>query len=218
MAPEATTTRAPVLDPVERVSEVIFGVLMAMSFTGTISVATAGQQEIHTLLMAALGCNIAWGLTDAVMYLTRVLTERHRKVALLRRIQTCQDRAEAHRLIAACRPAPLAVGADPGALDALLRRLADVRADHAGLGAQDFAGAFGVFLLVVLATFPVVLPFLVIADVATALRASNVLALTTLFIGGHALGRYAFGRPWRFGVGMVAIGMALIGVITSLGG
>jgi len=86
LAPEATTKRAPVLDPVERVSEIIFGVLMAMSFTGTISVATAGQQEIHTLLVAALGCNIAWGLTDAVMYLIRMLTERHRKVALLRRI------------------------------------------------------------------------------------------------------------------------------------
>jgi len=218
MAAEVPKERARVLDPVERVSEIIFGVLMAVSFTGTLSVATAGQQEIHTMLIAALGCNIAWGLTDAVMYLISTLTERHRKVALLCRIQTCEDKAEAHRLIAAGLPAQLADGADEAALEALRCRLAAIKVGHAGLGAQDFAGAFGVFVLVVLATFPVVLPFLFIADVATALHASNLLALTTLFIGGHALGRYAFGNPWRFGLGMVAIGVTLVAVINALGG
>ena len=44
-----------VLDPIERASEAIFGVLMAVSITGSLSVATAGRQEIRTLLITALG-------------------------------------------------------------------------------------------------------------------------------------------------------------------
>ena len=57
------------LDPIERASEAIFGVLMAMTFTGSLNAATAAREEIGTMLLTAVGCNIAWGLTDAVMYL-----------------------------------------------------------------------------------------------------------------------------------------------------
>ena len=72
------------LDPVYRASEVIFGLLMAMSFIGSISVATDGREEVRTLLIAALGCNLAWGLVDAVMHLVAIKTEKRRNRALLR--------------------------------------------------------------------------------------------------------------------------------------
>jgi VIT1/CCC1 family predicted Fe2+/Mn2+ transporter len=68
----------PVLDPIERVSEVIFGVLMAMTFIGAMNVAEAGQGEVRKTLIAALGCNVAWGLVDGIMYLVAMLTERSR--------------------------------------------------------------------------------------------------------------------------------------------
>jgi len=67
-----------VLDPIERVSEVVFGVLMAMTFIGALNVAEAGHAEARKMMVAALGCNIAWGLTDAIMYLVAMLTERSR--------------------------------------------------------------------------------------------------------------------------------------------
>jgi len=70
-----------VLDPIERVSEVIFGVLMAMTFIGTLNVAAAGREEARTVMLAALGCNVAWGLVDAVMYVVAILTERTREGA-----------------------------------------------------------------------------------------------------------------------------------------
>ncbi len=66
------------LDPVERVSEVVFGVLMAMTFIGAMNVATAGREEVRTVMVAALGCNVAWGLTDAVMYGVAIVTARTR--------------------------------------------------------------------------------------------------------------------------------------------
>jgi len=51
--------RTPVLDPIDRVSEIIFGLIMALTFTGALSTATAGREEVRTMMMTALGCNLA---------------------------------------------------------------------------------------------------------------------------------------------------------------
>jgi hypothetical protein len=32
----------------------------ALTFTTTISLATAGREDVRTMLLGALGCNIAW--------------------------------------------------------------------------------------------------------------------------------------------------------------
>jgi len=218
MSSDNAGERTPVLDPIERVSEVVFGVLMALTFTGSLSVATAGREEIRTMMLTALGCNLAWGLTDAVMYLVSTATERHRKVALLRRLQATQDVQEAHRLIADALPEALAESASEGVLEALRKRLVSVQVPNGDLGRQDYAGALGVFTLVVLATFPVVIPFIFIEEARLAVRVSNYLALATLFIGGYMLGRYAGGSPWRSGVAMAGIGVVLVIGIIALGG
>jgi hypothetical protein len=94
----------PVLDPVDRTSEIVFGVLMAMSVTGSLSVAQANRGDVVDMLYAALGCNLAWGLTDAVAYLVAAKTERYRKAVLMRRLRAARDDGEAHCLLAAARP------------------------------------------------------------------------------------------------------------------
>ena len=194
--------RALVLDPGERVQEIVFGVLMALTYTGSLSVASAGTVEIATMLAAAVGCNLAWGLVDAVTYLLATAIERHRHVALVQRIQSTRDPSEAQRLIADQLPDRLASAVDANALEAMRRQVMAVPVPPAGLGARDFRGALGVFALVVLATFPVVVPFMVLDHTVLALRVSNGLALATLFAGGFFLGRYAEGRrgdmgwPW----------------------
>ena len=66
-----TTESKRLLDPIDRISEILFGLLMAVTIVGSLSIATAGQDEVRTVLIAALGCNLAWGLVDAVMYLVR---------------------------------------------------------------------------------------------------------------------------------------------------
>ena len=78
MAAVIDETPARILDPIHRVQEVIFGVLMAMTFIGAMNVATAGREEVRTVMVAALGCNVAWGLTDAVMYAVAIVTARTR--------------------------------------------------------------------------------------------------------------------------------------------
>jgi VIT1/CCC1 family predicted Fe2+/Mn2+ transporter len=212
--------RARVLDPVSRISEIIFGVLMALSFTGSLNVATAGREEVHTMLLTALGCNLAWGLVDAVMYLVATLTGRARNLTLLDRVRGALDLQDAHSSIAEALPGRLGEAIGTEGLEDMRRRLAalpDAPA-RARLRGDDFLGALGVFLLVVLSTFPVVVPFMFISGMALAMRVSNAVALVILFIGGYQLGHYAGGVAWRTGLAMAAVGGVLVSIIVALGG
>jgi VIT1/CCC1 family predicted Fe2+/Mn2+ transporter len=195
---------ARVLDPIERVSEVIFGLLMAMTFVGALSVATAGREEVRTMMITALGCNLAWGLADAVMYLVRTVTERTRGRALLARLRGGADAATGQALVAGELPPGLAEHPAPPL--------------RPRLGLDDFKGALGVFLLVVAATFPVVVPFMLFDQAALAVRVSNLVALVILFIAGWILARHAGGSRWQGGTAMAATGAVLMAAIMALGG
>ena len=90
MSEEMATTesiREPVLNPVDRVMELLFGLLMALSFTGAVSVAESGREQLREMFIAALGCNLAWGLVDAVMYLIRTVVDRGRSLTLVRTVR-----------------------------------------------------------------------------------------------------------------------------------
>jgi len=71
---------------------------------------------------------------------------------------------------------------------------------------------------VVISTFPVAVPFLVLHDVTLAQNVSRAIALAMLFLGGLGLGRYAGYGSWRVGLLMAALGTALIVAINALGG
>jgi VIT1/CCC1 family predicted Fe2+/Mn2+ transporter len=219
MAQDTNEEKARVLDPVDRVSEVIFGLLMALTFTGTISVATAAREEVRTMMAAALGCNLAWGLADAVMYLVRAATERTRAVQLLARLRATTNSTDAHDLIRGTLPQQLGAVAGADVLETMRQRLlAAGTPAHPTLGRDDFVGALGVFLLVVLATFPVVIPFALFDTTALAMRVSNGIALVMLFVSGWVLGSYAGARAWLGGIAMAALGTVLVGAIIALGG
>jgi VIT1/CCC1 family predicted Fe2+/Mn2+ transporter len=212
--------RTRVLDPIERVSEIIFGLIMALSFTGSLSAATAGREEIRTMMFAALGCNLAWGLVDGVMYLVSLMTERTRNFTLLRRVRRSAVPHEAHAIIADAMPGRLGTVIPAKALEDMRQRLVALPEPPARgrLGRDDFVGALGVFLIVVLTTFPVVVPFMLVSETLLAMRVSNAVALVTLFACGFTLGRYAGGIPWRSGLAMAAIGAVLVAATIALGG
>jgi len=212
--------RARVLDPVSRISEIIFGVLMALSFTGSLNAATAGREEVRTVMLTALGCNLAWGLVDAVMYLMATLTGRARNQTLLRMVRSVSVPQSAHAGIAEALPGRLGEAMGAEGLEDIRRRLLALPdpPTRARLGQDDFLGALGVFLLVVLSTFPVVVPFMFIPETALAMRTSNAVALIMLFIGGYQLGHYAGGVAWRTGLAMAAVGGVLVSIIMALGG
>ncbi len=214
-----TSERERLLDPVDRISEVLFGLIMAVTIVGSLSIATAGKDEVRTVMMAALGCNLAWGLVDAVMYVVRTATARARNRALGRTIAG-SDPDTARRMIAKALPPPVARIAGTEELEGMRARLVALPDDDRGLvRPRDLLEAFGIFLMVVIATFPVVIPFLLLADAGTAMHLSQAITLAMLFLAGSGLARYAgYRRPFYTGVAMAVFGAILIAVVKALGG
>src|SRR4029453_9367836 len=101
---EVVKSREPVLSPVDRVSEMLFGLFMALTFVGAVSVAESGGAQIRAMFIAALGCNLAWGLGDAVMYLVRTVTDRGRSLTLLRSVRATASAESGRRLIEGSPP------------------------------------------------------------------------------------------------------------------
>jgi len=207
------------LDPVQRISEILFGLIMAVTIVGSLSIATAGRDDVRTILVAALGCNLAWGLVDAVMHLLNTLTERSRVRTLAAKVMTA-DPATGRRLIEADLPEPLAAVAGRDEIEGMRRRLLALPPPPGGaLRADDFLAAAGIFLLVVAATFPVVVPFLLTNDLALAMRLSRWVTLAMLFLAGFALARYAgHRRPIVTGLATMSLGAVLIVTVMALGG
>ena len=90
MAGEIVTTRKRILEPVERLSEILFGLIMALTFTGSLSVATAERADVRELLVGAIGCNVAWGLIDGIMYLMGCLNDRGLLLRTLWNVRTAK--------------------------------------------------------------------------------------------------------------------------------
>lgn len=212
--------REPVLSPVDRVSEMLFGLFMALTFTGAVSVADSGREDLRQMFIAALGCNLAWGLVDAVMYLVRTVTDRGRWITLVRSVRDAADAQRGRDLVAGSMSrvgARFVMAADLEAIRSRMVALPSIPSRPKLLWRDALAGV-AIFLIVVTATFPVVLPFALIQDVRTAMNVSRIVALTMLFIGGLALGRYAGYGSWKVGLMMVGLGTALVAAITALGG
>jgi VIT1/CCC1 family predicted Fe2+/Mn2+ transporter len=212
--------RKHILDPISRVSEILFGLIMALSFTGSLSAALADQKEVHTMLIGAIGCNIAWGLIDAVMHLITTLTERARQLSTLCTFRATDDPANIRAQIASALPPRLAAAMTNAELESLAARAKSLPPPPARprLDKHDFLAALAIFFLVALSTFPVVIPFMLLHQPQTALRISNGIALVMLFLCGFRLGHFSGNRPWVTGIAMAIVGTALVALTIALGG
>lgn len=219
MGTAASQAERRVLDPVDRSSEIIFGVIMALTFTGALSTTSAGREDVRELLVGALGCNAAWGIVDAVIFVLTRLIERGRGRTLLARLRRTPDPHAARATIGEVLP-PLVARALPAeAYTELRQRLLEAPdAPPPRVTAEDLRGAVEIFLLVFVSTLPLAVPFMLMADVGLALRASNAVALGMMFVAGWVLGRYAGWRPAVTGFAMAALGAVLVGITIALGG
>jgi hypothetical protein len=208
------------LEPIERISEVLFGLIMVLTFTCSLSVAEAGREDVREMLIGALGCNVAWGIIDGFLYLMSCMAERGHSHMAFHAIRETRDPMQAHQLIANELPPLVANLVQPAELESLRLRLAALPEPppRAGLSWDDWKGAMGVFLLVFLSTFPVAVPFMLMSDAGPALRASNAVAIALLFVSGYAFGRITGRSPAGFGIIMVVLGTALVSMTIALGG
>jgi VIT1/CCC1 family predicted Fe2+/Mn2+ transporter len=211
--------RGRVLNTVDRVCEVCFGLFMALTFIGAVKAVNGGEQAGHKMFLAALGCNLAWGLADAVMYLVRTLSERGQSLQLARIARREEDPLVAVRALRDALPQALESVVEDADLDRFRVRLSALSLpNRPRFVRDDFIGAVGIFLLVVVGTFPVAVPFLVFDNLTAALIASRMLTLLMLFSAGFALGRYTGGGGIAAGFAMTVVGTVLTLAIIGLGG
>jgi VIT family len=208
------------LEPIDRVSEILFGLIMVLTFTGSLSVAEVGREDVRLMLVGALGCNLAWGIIDGIFFLMISMAEKSRVLLTYRTLRRSADSQQARQLIEDGVPPLLASVLTPAEFESMRQRLLALPEPpaHARLAKDDWLGALGTFLLVVLSTFPLTIPFMVMHDAVPAMRVSNAIAVVLLFFVGYYYGCITGRRPVGVGIVMVAAGLVLVAMTIALGG
>jgi hypothetical protein len=210
------------LEPVEEVGELVFGLIMVLTFTLGAGIELGDREETRELLIAALGCNTAWGIIDAALYLVARLSERGRLHRLVRAVQAARSDEWARGVVARELDQHLPPVIAPPmreALDAhVVERVRELKLERNRVTGEDLWAALAVFWLVFLAALPAVVPFLLIQDPMIAMRASNAVLITLLFLVGWRWAGYTGASRWRTAIFVALLGIGLVSVAILLGG
>jgi VIT1/CCC1 family predicted Fe2+/Mn2+ transporter len=213
------------LDPAESLGEILFGLIMVLTFTlgAGIAVRTGeGEGSAGELLYAAIGCNIAWGIIDAALYVMGNMFIRSRRSRLIRAMKAAPDQAAALAAIRSeLEPGLESISQEEDrdrlyrSIQALIARSEPARTR---LTRDDLIGAVAVFILVFATALPAAAPFLVIGDPWLALRLSNLILIALLFIAGYRWAGYTNANPWLAGLGVMILGVSMVAIAIPLGG
>lgn len=217
---EKSPPRKRVLEPYTVLAEILFGLIMVLTFTGSLSVADAGRDDVRLMLIGALGCNIAWGMIDAIFYLMSCVSEKGQNIRSLRALRSATSRDAAHQVIADALPPIVTATMTTTDFDTMHQRLLQLPEppNRPQLDKPELLGALAIFFWVFIITFPVAIPFIFMDQVEPAMRVSNAIAIGLLFVAGFAFARLAQYRPWLTAFAMVVAGSLVVSATIALGG
>lgn len=210
------------LDPSESLGELIFGLIMVLTFTlGARLLEGEGPVDGNTLMIAAIGCNLAWGIIDSFLFVLGRVYEKRRIASLAAFLRRAEE-LPAIEAIAGEFENALSAMADKTDRSHFYSAVAKAARRHppapVRILREDVRGAIAVFFLVLATALPAALPFILIADGDVALRASNVLLVALLFVVGFLWGRHVGAKPWLAGFLIMSLGAALALIAIPLGG
>ena len=210
------------LDPASRLGEVLFGLIMALGFTAAVRISGEPPSN-RELFVAILGCNVAWGIVDGVMYVLGQVFERGRRARVVRDVRAAVDEGGALAAIGRELDGPLMSVTTDAERQALARGVLTLarRAEPVPptrVRADDLLGGMAVALAIVVSTLPVVAPFVLIRDPWLAVRASNGVALAGLALLGARWGHIVGASPYGIAFGLTAVGLVLVAITIALGG
>jgi len=210
----------PLLNTMDRVSEILFGIIMTLTFTCSIGIANAKNTEIRQLIIAAISCNIAWGLVDAIGYIVRTIVQRSRNRTILNSVLTNSDADKARKDISDSLPPSIASVLEAADLEQIRSKLAKLpdSALQVRLTTRDLKRSLMIFFLMFISTFPIVIPFIFIRDTQLALRISNMIAIVLMFLCGWSLAKYVGSNKWLMSFGLTLVGIVLVLITIALGG
>ena len=158
------------LDPASSLAEMLFGLIMTLTFTlgAGIIIEDEGREGARQLLIAIIGCNLAWGIIDAALYLVDELFDRGRLRRLGLAVQRTHDESVAIALVGSEFDEALEEVTSTSERQTLYRRIVEnVRKKEnraRPLTKDDWMGALTSFWLVVLTSAPAAIPFLLFDD------------------------------------------------------
>jgi len=212
------------LDPATSLAEVLFGLIMTLTFTlgAGIVIEDEGREGARQLLVAVVGCNVAWGIIDGALYILGELFARGRIRRLARSVHVAPDDRSAVTAVSQELDGFFGEISQDAERDALYLRIATHLRSRPvapnNIRKDDVLGAFTSFWLVVLTSVPAAIPFLLLDDARLALRISNAILLGLLFVTGWLFARFTLGKPWVAGLSFLVGGAALVAVAIALGG
>lgn len=209
------------LDPADRLGEILFGLIMALGFTAAIRIGME-QTSNRAMLFGILGCNLAWGIVDGVMYVLTCVFERGRTARTIRAVQTAPDQATAIQRITnevGVRFPWLSKAEHREQISTWLVEAArEANPSAVRVKLEDILGGLAAGTVIVAATLPIVIPFLIFADTNRAVGWSHGISLTFLFLLGMWWGKMVGASGWIFGIALTIVGTILVGITVAFGG
>ncbi|MCU0489210.1 MAG: hypothetical protein MUE67_09685 [Anaerolineales bacterium] len=219
------------IDPIDQLSEAIFSILIFMTYVLAFwifrisgdSSQPVSQQELKELLLGVLGAIVAWGIIDGIMYAFLSAFERGERNRLLLDIQTASTEQEAVDRLAEDMDyflEPISGDDERTAFyRSVLSHIRKGKPQAIGIKGEDISSVLGHVLVAVLAVIPSLLPLVVLRqDINLAIRISFLVSFIVLFAAGFRWGIYTRANPWKTGVLLVSVAIALVIIAGLLGG
>jgi hypothetical protein len=212
------------LDPGSHMGEVLFGLIMTLTFTlaAGIVIQEEGREGAREMLIGILGCNLAWGIIDGVLYVLGQVFDRGRIRRIGFHVRQATSDDEARRMVADELDETLVPMADESArrsfYDSIVDRVRSTPIAPNPVRREDVMGGLAAGWLVFACSFPAVLPFLFLDDPHLALRVSNVILIALLFFVGWRAALHTLAKPWLAGLTFVLVGVLLVALAIPLGG
>lgn len=211
------------LDPGDSLSEILFGLIMTLTFTlGAGIFVREDPDAARELLIATVGCNVAWGIIDALMYLAGQRFERGRRARLADAIRAEASEEKAARRVAEELDEFLERVTEESDRASLYRKIArsvrEREPPSSRLTREDVYGAIASFWLVFFSSIPAALPYAFLDEAWVALRVSNAILIGLLFVIGYRWARHTNLPPKRMGFSLMVGGLALVVISIALGG
>jgi hypothetical protein len=224
MRNEKGSWSARYLDPGSHMGEILFGLIMTLTFTlgAGMVIQEEGRAGAREMLVGILGCNLAWGIIDGVLHVLGQVFERGRVRRIGLNLRLAQSDAAARQAVADEFDEILGTVTDEAERDRLYQgvvaRVRGTPVQPNRVRREDLLGGLAAGWLVFACSFPAVLPFLVIDDPWVALRVSNAILLGLLFAVGWRAARQTLAKPWLAGVTFLLVGVLLVALAIPLGG
>ena len=212
------------LDPGSHMGEILFGLIMTLTFTlaAGIVIQEEGRAGAREMLVGILGCNLAWGVIDGVLYVLAQVFERGRVRRIGFHLRQAVSDTEARQRVADEFDETLVPLTDAPVRQRLYQSIVEnVRSSAATpnrILRTDVMGGLAAGWLVFACSFPAVLPFLFLDDPRLALRISNAILLGLLFLAGWRAALHTLAKPWLAGVTFLLVGVLLVALAIPLGG